>query len=176
MFDHDKVRFSSALSLAEDILNLSHRRSEILLGYLGIDSLVEVNGTLPQDTHGSLEPHWDNLRSTKSSPGLPRIQSDYKTKHTSTLHHLQDLIGPAFMACSSVFRPSRWNISTRTWVSLIHQLLRDTWWIVWVIFSLQYQLLFFGINNLYCGHFIIGVYSIMAAVVFFFGFFFIKSP
>lgn len=58
MFDHDKVRFSSTLSLAEDILNLSHRRSEILLGYLGIDSLVEVNGTLPQDTHGSLEPHW----------------------------------------------------------------------------------------------------------------------
>lgn len=57
MFDHDKVRFSSTLSLAEDILNLSHRRSEILLGYLGIDSLVEVNGTLPQDTHGSLEPH-----------------------------------------------------------------------------------------------------------------------
>ncbi|CAF97126.1 unnamed protein product, partial [Tetraodon nigroviridis] len=48
MFDHDKVRFSSAQSLAEDILNLSHRRSEILLGYLGIDSLVEVNGTLPQ--------------------------------------------------------------------------------------------------------------------------------
>lgn len=57
MFDHDKVRFSSTLSLAEDILNLSHRRSEILLGYLGIDSLVEVNGTLPRDTHGSLEPH-----------------------------------------------------------------------------------------------------------------------
>lgn len=57
MFDHDKVRFSSTQSLAEDILNLSHRRSEILLGYLGIDSLVEVNGTLPQDTHGALEPH-----------------------------------------------------------------------------------------------------------------------
>lgn len=57
MFDHDKVRFSSVQSLAEDILNLSHRRSEILLGYLGIDSLVEVNGMLPQDAHGSLEPH-----------------------------------------------------------------------------------------------------------------------
>lgn len=70
MFDHDKVRFSSAQSLAEDILNLSHRRSEILLGYLGIDSLVEVNGTLPQDTHGSLEPHWDNLRSLRSFLGL----------------------------------------------------------------------------------------------------------
>lgn len=57
MFDHDKVRFSSTQSLAEDILNLSHRRSEILLGYLGIDSLVEFNGTLPQETHGSLDPH-----------------------------------------------------------------------------------------------------------------------
>lgn len=49
MFDHDKVRFTSAQSLAEDILNLSHRRSEILLGYLGIDSLVELNGALPKD-------------------------------------------------------------------------------------------------------------------------------
>lgn len=49
MFDHDKVRFTSSLSLAEDILNLSHRRSEILLGYLGIDSLLQLNGALPRD-------------------------------------------------------------------------------------------------------------------------------
>uniref|UniRef100_A0A8B9RJL8 Mitoguardin 2 n=1 Tax=Astyanax mexicanus TaxID=7994 RepID=A0A8B9RJL8_ASTMX len=47
MFDHDKVRFTSAQSLAEDILSLSHRRTDILLGYLGIDSLPEANGTLP---------------------------------------------------------------------------------------------------------------------------------
>ncbi|KAM9518653.1 mitoguardin 2 isoform 1-T1 [Salvelinus alpinus] len=53
MFDHDKVRFTSAQSLAEDILSLSHRRSDILLGYLGIDSLLEPNGTLPQ---GDTEP------------------------------------------------------------------------------------------------------------------------
>lgn len=53
MFDHDKVRFTSALSLAEDILNLSHRRSEILLGYLGINSLAELNGGLPRDTEGT---------------------------------------------------------------------------------------------------------------------------
>lgn len=53
MFDHDKVRFTSANCLAEDILNLSHRRSEILLGYLGIDSLLELNGTLPRDTEES---------------------------------------------------------------------------------------------------------------------------
>lgn len=49
MFDHDKVRFTSTQCLAEDILKLSHRRSEILLGYLGIDSLLELNGSLPGD-------------------------------------------------------------------------------------------------------------------------------
>ncbi|KAJ7988257.1 hypothetical protein DPEC_G00321710 [Dallia pectoralis] len=48
MFDHDKVRFTSTQYLAEDILSLSHRRSEILLGYLGIHSLQEPNGALPQ--------------------------------------------------------------------------------------------------------------------------------
>uniref|UniRef100_A0A668RRJ6 Mitoguardin 2 n=1 Tax=Oreochromis aureus TaxID=47969 RepID=A0A668RRJ6_OREAU len=53
MFDHDKVRFTSAQCLAEDILNLSHRRSDILLGYLGIDSLLEINGALPRDPEGS---------------------------------------------------------------------------------------------------------------------------
>ena len=50
MFDHDKVRFTSVNCLAEDILNLSHRRSEILLGYLGIDSLLDLNGSLLQET------------------------------------------------------------------------------------------------------------------------------
>lgn len=53
MFDHDKVRFTTAQCLAEDILNLSHRRSEILLGYLGINSVLELNGTLPRDIEGS---------------------------------------------------------------------------------------------------------------------------
>uniref|UniRef100_A0A3P9B2K0 Mitoguardin 2 n=1 Tax=Maylandia zebra TaxID=106582 RepID=A0A3P9B2K0_9CICH len=53
MFDHDKVRFTSPQCLAEDILNLSHRRSDILLGYLGIDSLLEINGALPSDQEGS---------------------------------------------------------------------------------------------------------------------------
>nr|XP_057920497.1 mitoguardin 2 isoform X2 [Doryrhamphus excisus] len=54
MFDHDKVRFTSAQCLAEDILKLSHRRSDILLGYLGIDGLQELNGALPGDTHAGL--------------------------------------------------------------------------------------------------------------------------
>lgn len=54
MFDHDKVRFVSCASLAEDILRLSHRRSDILLGYLGIDSLIASNGALPSNsTHSS---------------------------------------------------------------------------------------------------------------------------
>ncbi|XP_074474468.1 mitoguardin 2 isoform X2 [Sebastes fasciatus] len=57
MFDHDKVRFTSAQCLAEDILNLSHRRSEILLGYLGINNLLELNGALPRDTEGSSGPN-----------------------------------------------------------------------------------------------------------------------
>ncbi|XP_067430297.1 mitoguardin 2 [Thunnus thynnus] len=57
MFDHDKVRFTSAQCLAEDLLNLSHRRSEILLGYLGIDCLLELNGALPKDTEGSSGPN-----------------------------------------------------------------------------------------------------------------------
>lgn len=57
MFDHDKVRFTSAQCLAEDILNLSHRRSEILLGYLGINNLLELNGALPRDTECSSGPN-----------------------------------------------------------------------------------------------------------------------
>ncbi|XP_051536215.1 mitoguardin 2 isoform X2 [Myxocyprinus asiaticus] len=48
MFDHDKVRFTSVPSLAEDILSLSHRRADILVGYLGIDTLPETNGALPK--------------------------------------------------------------------------------------------------------------------------------
>uniref|UniRef100_A0A671QF21 Mitoguardin 2 n=1 Tax=Sinocyclocheilus anshuiensis TaxID=1608454 RepID=A0A671QF21_9TELE len=48
MFDHDKVRFTSVSSLAEDILSLSHRRADILVGYLGIDSQPETNGALPK--------------------------------------------------------------------------------------------------------------------------------
>uniref|UniRef100_A0A673FQF9 Mitoguardin 2 n=1 Tax=Sinocyclocheilus rhinocerous TaxID=307959 RepID=A0A673FQF9_9TELE len=48
MFDHDKVRFTSVSSLAEDILSLSHRRADILVGYLGIGSQPETNGALPE--------------------------------------------------------------------------------------------------------------------------------
>ncbi|CAJ1072827.1 mitoguardin 1 [Xyrichtys novacula] len=44
IFDLDKVRYSSVETLAEDMLHLLHRRSELLLAYLGADSLRHVNG------------------------------------------------------------------------------------------------------------------------------------
>ncbi|TDH05984.1 hypothetical protein EPR50_G00128050 [Perca flavescens] len=44
IFDLDKVRYSSVESLAEDMLHLLHRRSELLVAYLGADSLRHVNG------------------------------------------------------------------------------------------------------------------------------------
>ncbi|XP_033506979.1 mitoguardin 1 [Epinephelus lanceolatus] len=43
IFDLDKVRYSSVESLAEDMLHLLHRRSELLVAYLGADSLRHVN-------------------------------------------------------------------------------------------------------------------------------------
>lgn len=39
VFDLEKVRYSSVDSLAEDMLHLLHRRSELLLAYLCADSL-----------------------------------------------------------------------------------------------------------------------------------------
>lgn len=44
IFDLDKVRYYSVESLAEDVLHLLHRRSELLLAYLGTDSLQHVSG------------------------------------------------------------------------------------------------------------------------------------
>lgn len=49
MFDLDNVRYTTVQSLAEDILQLSRRRSEILLGYLGTETSPEMNGILPAD-------------------------------------------------------------------------------------------------------------------------------
>nr|XP_033817290.1 mitoguardin 2 isoform X2 [Geotrypetes seraphini] len=46
MFDLDKVRYTSVDLLAEDILQLSQRRGEILLGYLGTEGVVERNGAI----------------------------------------------------------------------------------------------------------------------------------
>ncbi|XP_068427470.1 mitoguardin 1 [Clinocottus analis] len=44
VFDLDKVRYSSVESLAEDMLHLLHRRSELLVAYLGADPLRQVSG------------------------------------------------------------------------------------------------------------------------------------
>ncbi|XP_012433736.1 mitoguardin 2 [Taeniopygia guttata] len=50
MFDFDNVRYTTVHLLAEDILQLSRRRSEILLGYLGTETSPEMNGVLPGET------------------------------------------------------------------------------------------------------------------------------
>ncbi|XP_040912141.1 mitoguardin 1 [Toxotes jaculatrix] len=51
IFDLDKVRYSSVESLAEDMLHLLHRRSELLLAYLGTDSLRHLNGCSSPQVH-----------------------------------------------------------------------------------------------------------------------------
>ncbi|CAN9502999.1 unnamed protein product [Ophioblennius macclurei] len=47
IFDLDKVRYASVESLAEDMLHLLHRRSALLLAYLGADSLRHPNACSP---------------------------------------------------------------------------------------------------------------------------------
>lgn len=56
MFDLDNVRYTSVPALADDILQLSRRRSEILLGYLGapVASSTGMNGPVPRE-NGPLE-------------------------------------------------------------------------------------------------------------------------
>ncbi|XP_026545727.1 mitoguardin 2 [Notechis scutatus] len=49
MFDLDIVRYTTVNLLAEDILQLSRRRSDILLSYLGVETIPEINGTLQND-------------------------------------------------------------------------------------------------------------------------------
>ncbi|XP_030391491.1 mitoguardin 2 isoform X1 [Gopherus evgoodei] len=54
MFDLDNVRYTTVQLLAEDILQLSRRRSQILLGYLSSETTPEMNGTLSSE-NGPLE-------------------------------------------------------------------------------------------------------------------------
>ncbi|XP_068557588.1 mitoguardin 1 isoform X2 [Cebidichthys violaceus] len=56
IFDLDKVRYSSVESLAEDMLRLLHRRSELLVAYLGADSLRQVSGCSSSSTQVQLVP------------------------------------------------------------------------------------------------------------------------
>uniref|UniRef100_A0AAX7SP90 Mitoguardin 1 n=1 Tax=Astatotilapia calliptera TaxID=8154 RepID=A0AAX7SP90_ASTCA len=51
IFDLDKVRYCSVESLADDVLQLLHRRSELLLAYLGADSLRYLNGCNSPPVH-----------------------------------------------------------------------------------------------------------------------------
>ncbi|XP_078264212.1 mitoguardin 1 [Rhinoraja longicauda] len=44
IFDFEKVRYTNTESLAEDILHLIQRRTELLMAYLGTDSLRHLNG------------------------------------------------------------------------------------------------------------------------------------
>ncbi|XP_072918680.1 mitoguardin 1 isoform X2 [Hemitrygon akajei] len=44
IFDFEKVRYTSRESLAEDILHLIQRRTELLVAYLGTDNLRHLNG------------------------------------------------------------------------------------------------------------------------------------
>lgn len=61
IFDLEKVRYTSTESLAEDILQLLHRRSELLMAYLGAEALRHVNGCVSGQSHvvtsGLLEAH-----------------------------------------------------------------------------------------------------------------------
>ncbi|MGH0152984.1 UNVERIFIED_CONTAM: hypothetical protein FKN15_059547 [Acipenser sinensis] len=51
IFDLEKVRYTSTESLAEDILQLLHRRSELLMAYLGAEALRHVNGCVSGQSH-----------------------------------------------------------------------------------------------------------------------------
>ncbi|XP_051555174.1 mitoguardin 1-like [Myxocyprinus asiaticus] len=51
IFDLEKVRYSNLDTLAEDIRHLLHRRSELLLAYLGADSLHHHNGCASTPLH-----------------------------------------------------------------------------------------------------------------------------
>ncbi|KAK6484615.1 mitoguardin 1 [Huso huso] len=61
IFDLEKVRYTSTESLAEDMLQLLHRRSELLMAYLGAEALRHVNGCVSSQSHvvtsGLLEAH-----------------------------------------------------------------------------------------------------------------------
>uniref|UniRef100_V9KEE2 Mitoguardin 1 n=1 Tax=Callorhinchus milii TaxID=7868 RepID=V9KEE2_CALMI len=55
IFDFEKVRYTSIECLAEDILHLIQRRTELLMAYLGADSLKQFNGCI--GVHGSVLPN-----------------------------------------------------------------------------------------------------------------------
>lgn len=72
VFDLEKVRYCSVETLAEDILHLLHRRSELLLAYLRADShsLQHINSCVaatPFTTTGSPQLHPSALEEAAGS-------------------------------------------------------------------------------------------------------------
>nr|XP_006129638.1 mitoguardin 1 [Pelodiscus sinensis]XP_006129639.1 mitoguardin 1 [Pelodiscus sinensis] len=51
IFDFEKVRYSTMESLAEDLMQLLIRRTELLIAYLGADSLRHVSGCISGHEH-----------------------------------------------------------------------------------------------------------------------------
>lgn len=51
IFDLDKVRYFSLETLAEDILHLLHRRSDLLMAYLATDVIHHLNGCSDTSVH-----------------------------------------------------------------------------------------------------------------------------
>ncbi|KAG5285527.1 hypothetical protein AALO_G00004390 [Alosa alosa] len=51
IFDLEKVRYTTVETLAEDMLHLLHRRSELLLAYLGADTFRHLNGCVTSQLH-----------------------------------------------------------------------------------------------------------------------------
>ncbi|CAM5162288.1 unnamed protein product [Natator depressus] len=51
IFDFEKVRYSTMESLAEDLMQLLMRRTELLMAYLGADSLRHVSGCISGHGH-----------------------------------------------------------------------------------------------------------------------------
>lgn len=101
MFDFDNVRYTTVQLLAEDILQLSRRRSEILLGYLGTESSPEMNGTLPGENEPLKELIWcqseeengfvQGLFSSRSWIKLPAM---FSGGH-ETISTRSNLVGPS---------------------------------------------------------------------------------
>lgn len=142
MFDLDNVRYTTVQSLAEDILQLSRRRSEILLGYLGTETSPEMNGILPADNEPLKELIWhQSVRGGKQfyiwTFFLPKMdkttcnvqwwQQDL-SQHTATWWDLLP-----FVASSVCWDESRTTCQLMVWISSLFHLP------VLIIFNVSYK-------------------------------------
>lgn len=51
IFDFEKVRYSSIETLAEDLMQLLIRRTELLMAYLGADALRHTSSCISSHSH-----------------------------------------------------------------------------------------------------------------------------